>query len=164
MDFWSRGTQRRMFVNPIFKDDVDDATVRIINQLTTMWTCPSSVKAFHSFPPLLSVLFIHPYLPWRLSSLPLLSISTSPRQCGFLGLIRVGVLLLLFCVLWRSVLARACFPSSGWSCVEITEQVTSGSLLSVGMGLWCTPEWWYSQRVTRTKLRWGVCVVLDLAY
>lgn len=37
-----------------------------------------------------SVVFIHLYFSQRLSCVPLLSMPTSPRRCGFVGLMRVG--------------------------------------------------------------------------
>lgn len=55
-----------------------------------------------------------------------------------------------------SSFAGACFSSSGWSWTRTAELVTSGSPLSAGEALWWTPEWWFPQRRTRTKLSWGL--------
>ncbi len=137
--------------------------VSLINRLTTKRGLDLSLsKLLSAFPS--SVVFIHPYFSQRLSCVPLLSMPTSTRRCGFQGLMSAGCssrccmcvcVCVCVCVWCRPVLAGACFSSPDWSWMRTAELVTSGSPLSAGEALWWTPEWWFPQRRRRTKLSWG---------
>lgn len=109
--------------------------VSLINWLTTRLTWPFSVETSLSF-------FPHLHFSQRLSCVPLLSVPTSPRPCGFLGLMRI-VCFSSSCVcdaLALSLPEPASHHKAGagwgllsWSPLALRYQLE--------LALWWTPEW-----------------------
>lgn len=95
-------------------------SVCLINRLTTMWTdlSPSELPSVSPS----SVVFIHACFSPRLSFVPLLSMPTSPRRCGFPGLMRVGCF------------SRCCMCVCGW-CRPVLAGPASHHQTGAGWGL-----------------------------
>lgn len=127
----------------------------LINRLTTMWTWLFFVKTSLCFPLICCVYPSELFTEVVMRSLT--QHAHLPQTVWFSGTNegRMLVPLLCVCVWCCPVLAGACFSSSDWGWMRTAELATSGSPLSAGAALWWTPEWWFPQRRTRTKLSWG---------